>query len=571
MSNYLDKLKVKCNMDDKLFEIINDIFDKLLDFSYITKRQVKKLQKKLYENIDTILIGNDVNIDYKSGYYDAVKKELYIKDLNNIESIYLRILYVLSTTEISKESFAVGYSTSSLSTSDYKIRHLNFGLNRAITSNLVCRLLYTTPTTLSIMPTYRTYENDFLGNKVSSDNDIYFLEGKLLAQICYIFDINEEELYNNMFISPRKFLKKLSSKINDNIDNNLFRLLDDISRSYSTYNKLVYFNMLLNENYLNTKRKILNSDVKSLEKERESINLAITTALSKLSEKFDLNEDAFCNVEDSLSEEINNLEETILENISNLQNILVDYLIQNKQKYSTISYAIKLKELQKILIVENSKLEEAIFKTISIELMNTFENTASNMIEKIKYSIINEILSSEKYIKIYKNMEFKKLSNITKQSNYEVVAVTVDDSFVQLIGIDNLNFTMKSLEKNTHSISLNNMGYLLNTPSVTKDIRVYEKIFTIIHTKFPKFSNIRIENMYLVSEDDFTIVIILHDNTFSILQVTEKDDGSYNLKMVKLSEAYTLFNLRNNSLPAIYNKTESPIQRLFSIFFFTQL
>lgn len=567
MSNYLDKLKEKCNADDRLFVIINNIFDKLLDFSYITKHQMKKLQKKLYDNIDTILIGNEANVDYKSGYYDAVKKELYIKDLNNIESVYLRILYALSTTESSKYTYNVGYSTSTLSTSDYKIRHLNFGINRAIISNLVCRLLYTTPTTLSIMPTYKTYENDFLGNKISSDNDIYFLEGKLLAQICYILDINEEELYNNLFTNPRKFLNKLLSKTN-NIDSNLFKLLDDISKNYSTYNKLIYFNKLLNENYISTKRKILKSDVKSLEKQRETIMRAITSAITKLSENSDSDEDMFINIEDSLSEEINNLEENILENISNLQNILVDYLIQNKQNYSSISYAIKLKELEKILIGKNTKLENAIFNTISIELMNTFENTASNMIEKIKYSIINEILSSDKYIKIYKNMEFKRLSNITNKENYEVVAITVDDSFVQLIGIDKLNFTMKSLEKNTHSININNMAYLLNTPSITKDIRTYEKIFTIIHTKFPKFSNIRIENMYLVTEEDFSIVIILHDNTFSILEVAEKEDNSYNLKMVKLSESYTLFNLRNNSLPAIYNKKESTIQRLFSLLFF---
>lgn len=572
MSNYLDKLKEKCNMDEKLYQIITDIFYKLLDFSYITKHQVKKLQKKLYDNIDTILVGNDINIDYKSGYYDAVKKELYIKDLNNIESIYLRILYALSTTETSNDNYAVGYSISALSTSDYKIRHTNFGINRAITSNLACRLLYTTPTTLSIMPTYRTYENDFLGNKVSSDNDIYFLEGKLLAQICYILDINEEELYNNLFNSPKKFLKKLLSKMNNNVDVNLLKILDDISKNYSAYNKLVYFNKLLNENYLNTKRKILNSDIKDLEKEKDSINLAISNALSKLVEtsNFDSSEDEdlFTNVDDSLSEEINKLEETILEDISNLQNILVDYLIQNKDDYSTISYAIKLKELEKILLVENNKLKDTIFNTISIELMNTFENTASNMIEKIKYSIINEILSSDKYIKIYKNMEFKKLSNVTNKNDYEVVAITIDDSFVQLIGIDNLNFTMKGLEKNTHSITINNMGYLLNTPSVTKDIHIYEKIFTIIHTKFPKFSNVRIENMYIATEDDFSIVIILHDDTFSILEVTQKEDDSYNLKMVKLSESYTLFNLRNNSLPAIYNKKESAIKRLFSMFFF---
>lgn len=568
MSNYLEKLKKKCDMDEKLFAIITEIFNKLLDFSYITKFQSKKLQKKLYENIDTILIGNDINIDYKSGYYDAVKKELYIKDLNNIESVYLRILYALSTTEISKESYAVGYSTASLSTSDYKIRHSDFGINRAVTSNLACRLLYTTPTTLSIMPTYRTYENDFLGNKIASDNDIYFLEGKLLAQICYILDINEEELYNNLFISPKKYLKKLLSKMNNKIDINLFKLLDDISRNYSAYNKLIYFNKLLNENYINSRRKVLKSDIKDLEKQKDNINLAITNALSKLSDKYETNDDLYINIEDSLSEEINILEESILNNISKLQNILVDYLIDNKSKYSCITYAIKLKELNKILVVKNDKLEDAIFKTISIELMNTFEHTASNMIEKIKYSIINEILSSDKYIKIYKNMEFKKLSNVTKKDNYEVVAITVDDSFIQLIGIDKLNFTMKSLEKNTYSINLNNMGYLLNTPSLTQNIRMYEKIFTIIHTKFPKFSNIRIDNMYLAVEDDFALVVIPHNDTFSILEVEQGQNDSYNIKMVKLSEAYTLFNLRNNSLPAIYNKKESKIQRLLSLFFF---
>ena len=566
MSNYLEKLKKKRDMNEKLFAIITEIFNKLLDFFYFLKFQSKKLQKKLYENIDTILIGNDINIDYKSGYYDAVKKELYIKDLNNIESVYLRILYALSTTEISKESYAVGYSTASLSTSDYKIRHSDFGINRAVTSNLACRLLYTTPTTLSIMPTYRTYENDFLGNKIASDNDIYFLEGKLLAQICYILDINEEELYNNLFIAPKKYLKKLLSKMNNKIDINLFKLLDNISRNYSAYNKLIYFNKLLNENYINSRRKVLKSDIKDLEKQKDNINLAITNALSKLSDKYESNDDLYINIEDSLSEEINTLEENILSDISKLQNILIDYLIDNKSKYSSITYAIKLKELNKILVVKNDKLEDAIFKTISIELMNTFENTASNMIEKIKYSIINEILSSEKYIKIYKNMEFKKLTNVTQKDNYEVVAVTVDDSFVQLIGINKLNFTMKTLEKNTHSITLNNMGYLLNTPSLTQNIRMYEKIFTIIHTKFPKFSNVRIDNMYLAAEEDFALVVIPHNDTFSILQVEQVQNDSYNIKMVKLSESYTLFNLRNNSLPAIYNKKESKIQRLLSLF-----
>lgn len=566
MLNYLDKLKEKCNINDELFEIINDIFDKLINFSYITKHQAKELQKKLYKNIDTLLIGNEINIDYKSGYYDAVKKELYIKDIKNLESVYLRILYALTTTEITKDTYSVGYSISSLSPSDYKIRHENFGLNRAVTSNLVCRLLYTIPTTLSIMPTYRTYENDFLGYKISSDNDIYFLEGKLLTEICYILDINEEELYNYLFTSPKKFYKKFMTKISDNFGYDICKLLDSISRNYSLYNKLNYFNKCLNDNYINTKRKFLKSDIESLQKEKDAINLAIANTLSKVSNKYYDSDDVFINVEDSLAEEINNLEELILNDISSLQNTLVDYLVNDKTRYSHISYAVKLKELEKILIVENRTLRKAIFETISIDLMNTYENTASNKIEKIKYSIINEILSSDKYIKIYKNMKFQKLSSLIN-CDKEIVVVTTDDTFIQMIEINDLHYAMKNLENNTVSINLTNMSYLLNTPSVTKDINIYEILFTKIHTKFPKFSNVRIENMYLVTEDDLTLIVILQNDSFSILQVVGNDYNTYDLKTVKLSEPYTLFNLRNSSLPTIYSKKDSIFKRFFSFLF----
>lgn len=568
MENYLEELKKKCQIDNFLFDVITDIFDKLIDFSYISKHQAKKLQKKLYQNINTVLIGNNLNIDYKSGYYDAVKKELYIKNIHQIESIYLRILYALTTTEIDKNTYAVGYSTSTLSTSDYKIRHENFGINRAVISNLACRLLYTIPTTLSIMPTYRTYENDFLGNKISSDNDIYFLEGKLLAQVCYVLDMSEEELYNNLFTSPKKFLNKFKAKISNHLDDNFLKIFDDISRSYSTYNKLVFFNKCLNDNYLNMKKKVLKSDIKDLKKEKEKIKLAIQNALQKLSPTYDEETELFECIEDSLAEEINNLEESILSNISKLQNILVDYIIAHKSEYSTISYAIKLKELDKILILKNEHLKESLFETISTELLNSSESTASNMIEKIKYSIVNEVISSDKYIKIYKNMKFKTLSNINTKKDSEVVALLVDDTFMQLIQIDHLNFTMKGLENNTHSIVLDNMGYLLNTPSIHKDLRVYEKLFTIVHTKFPKFRNVQIENMYLVNKDDISLLVILQNDEFSILKIEPKENESYQLKMVSLSEPYTLFNLRSNSLPMVYQKKENPFQRLFDLFFF---
>ena len=341
--NYLDKLKEKCKVEERFYSIVEGIFEKLLEFGYINKRQKKKLYRKLYENIDTILIGNNKQIDYKTGYYDAVKKELYIRDLNNIESVYLRIIYIITTTQISRDSFAVGYSIASLSKRNYKIEHKNFGINRAIVSNLVCRLLYTIPTALTIYPTYRAYQNDFLGKEITSDNDIYFLEGKLIRQICYCLNISEEDLYYNLFNFPTKNLNKILRKTKyENYDEILLKL-DEISRTYSNYNKLTYFNKLLNDNYLNIKKNILSENVNELYKEQEKIKSAIYSTLEKYEIDMDDEEDENFNVEASLSEKISDFEELILNDITYIQNILVDFLLENENKYSVIEYVKKRK------------------------------------------------------------------------------------------------------------------------------------------------------------------------------------------------------------------------------------
>jgi hypothetical protein len=564
--NYLNKLKEKCNGDKKIYEIIDQIFEKLLEFGYVSRRQIKKLEKKLYNNIDTILIGNDVSIDYKTGYYDAVKKELYIKDLTNIEAVYLRIIYILTTTEISNDNYVVGYSDTILSKSDYKIRHQKFGINRAVVSNLVCRLLYTTPTTLSIMPTYRTYENDFLGNKISSDNDIYFLEGKLLRELCYISNMSEESLYSNLFISPKKYLVKFFkfSKFENHSD--LLTLLDNISKDYSNYNKLVYLNRLLNNNYLNIKKNILNDKKIEFKLEQTKIKLAIKNSIIPLiykDKKQEENENF--DVETSLSEEINKLEEKILNNIAVVQNIFVDILINSSMKYSNIEYAVKLKELDKILIVTNQKLKDEICNTISNKLLSYFENTSSNLIDKMKYSLVNEILSSDKYVKIYKNMAFHKLNNLELPHNTELMAITVDNSFMQLVKITNLNLQIKDLNNNTENIKLDNLGYLLSNPASNKDIHKIEKIFTGIRNKFTEFNNVPIENMFMSVVLDVTLVVVMHNNSFSIIEIID-NKTEIECKKTNLSDAYNIFNLKDSNLPVLYNKKETRMEKILSFF-----
>ena len=353
--DYLQKFKEKCGVDDKFIEKVQDLTSRLVEFGYISKMQVKTLYRKLYENVDIVLFGKDSTIDYKTGYFDAVRKELYIKDIDNTESFYLRVLYIFTTTKISDTSYIVGYSTASLAKTSYKIEHTNFSINRAIVSNLVCRLLYTVPTALSISPTYRTYENTFLGNKICADNDIYFLEGRLLTELCFVLNCNEEELYINLFNqNPIKFLEKFLKKNRLENYNDALSLLDKISKLNSNYNKLCFLNKLLDDNYINIKKNILDKKIVKIYKEEEiKIKVAIKSALIKL-EQNDNEDDADDNInidiDSSLAEKINTFENDILEKTYEFQSMLVKILIDSRILYKDIDYAVKLKKLQNILI-----------------------------------------------------------------------------------------------------------------------------------------------------------------------------------------------------------------------------
>ena len=64
--DYLDKLKEKCNLNDDFMEIVISLFEKLENFGYINRKKAKELEKKLYDNVDVVILGNAKNVDYKT-------------------------------------------------------------------------------------------------------------------------------------------------------------------------------------------------------------------------------------------------------------------------------------------------------------------------------------------------------------------------------------------------------------------------------------------------------------------------------------------------------------------------
>lgn len=557
MGIYLDKLKDKCDFDDKLLNIISDVISKLVEFGYVTPSQTKKLEKRLYNNIDTVHIGDDIKIDYKTGYYDSVKKELYLKDLSNLEAVYLRIIYALTTTTYNNINY-VGFSNVAISKSNYKIEFENYGINRAIISNLACRLLNTDPTALSIIPTYKTYESDFLGTKIKSDNDIYYVEARLLNQLCYISDIDKEKLYIDLFKNSKKnYFEKLFKKIKFKNYEKILLSLDDISLTYSNYNKLTYLNKLLNDNYLNVKRRIPRSNISDLEQEKDKIILLIQNSLQKiLSSNEEITEDDILqpNIEVRLSEQISTLENKLLSDIYYIQKLEADYLISKTDISNTFSYAIKLKKLQDISVLKNSELSEYIFKIITEKLMYSYEKNTSSNIEKIKYSIINQILSDEKYTKIYEGLNIYKMPTLNFNADTEIVILTIDNTFMQFIQVDNLLSHISSLSDNTLNINIDNMEYILNNNKINKDIPTIEKIYTSLKAKYPDLANTKLKDIYIAKLQKYNVALIPKDDNFVIIQIELKAD-KLQTKKLKLSSPYKVFNPKNfTNIPTIYKR-----------------
>lgn len=578
MSNliYLDKLKEKFKLTDEFIDKIIELFNNLINFGYIPRSSVKRLSKRLYDNINTIILGKENDIDYKSGYYDSIKKELYIKNINNTESVYLRILYAITTINYDKDKTSVGYSKVYASSPDYKIFHENYGINRAVLSNLVCRILYTLPESISLMPTYRTYQNNFLGYNIYSDNDMYFLEGKLLAQICEILNINEEDLYFYIFSqNPPKYLEKILSKTNFQDMSSLLKNLDDLSRIYSNYNKLCYFENLLNENYIDIKKHILNDNIDDLEKENKRIKSIINDSLSKLKiSNISEDDDGFAeSIETSLSEKINQLEENIINSISYIQNLLVDNIISKRNKFVNIEYAVKLKKLENSLIIENDKLSKEIFDVIYKDLLVGDEPSSVNLIEKIKYSLINEILSNDKFKKARKSLYFRNIHDVLDDNNSDksYITVNIDSSFIELIEINDLTNPIENLKNNTKVIEINNLKHLLNSDMLNTITSEIEIIASSIRKEYQKFSHVPLEDMFICGIDGFRLLIILQNNDINIVKLENKE-GKLTTRLLTLSDSFKVFDNSSVSnyrktLPTVYKgKKKGILKRFFSIF-----
>lgn len=545
-NKYLVKLAQKCNLSEQFLRIIDDLLNKLIDFGYISKIQKTKLSKRLLNNIDTVIIEkNDNAIDFKTGYYDANKKELYLRDISNIQSVYLRLLYAMTTKEISNNVYSTGYASSFQSQNSFSIEHVNFGINRAVISNLVCRLLYTLPATLSIIPTYRTYENNFLGYKITSDNDIYFLEGKMVRQMCYVLGISEEKLYENLFsLNPIREINKIFAKIQNT---ELLETLDKLSRTYSNYNKLCYYSKIISDNYIETKKAVNTANENVTIARGKEILLSLKKVMAKMFPELDKDDERLMDFEfeGSLSEKIGELEDYILDYISKIQIILSNELLKTKNKFSPIGYVIKLKTFEDLLILKNLSIKKEIHDTIMHNLIYANEFSCTNLIEKIKYSLALVGLSNHGSLKVFSDTKFYKVGSTDNSISRCVVAIR-NANFLEIANVTNLDAETQDIENNVEVLKSQSIAHMLNTNVSTENL---EKVITSIREYDNSFKSLDINNLYLAKDEHHSYILVNNISSCAVFEVTK----DMSVTKLNLSEEYTILG-ETISLPTVYKE-----------------
>ena len=570
----LEHFKETLNASDYFVGITESLIDKLLEYEYISSFKLSHYLRKLTNNISELRIDTNNPYEYKTGYYDANKKEMYIKSTRNVSATYLRLLYALTTTEVDKNIYESGYATTKLSTENYKLCHYNFGINRAIMSNLVYKLCNLVPSSLQISEIQQTSTHNFLGFKIESQNDMYFLEGKILSELCYVLDLDPELLYRGLFTRhPMRVLNRAFKKKKFKRSDDFLIVLDGISRKYSTYNKLVFLSQKLNENYVEYKKNVLTSDVNDINKEKALIEQEIADVLAKFKrdttpkETIESDDEAIIEEDldevldytSSLAETIQKLYDDLREQIIYIQDILAEQLIENSKNLSYTLYASKLKCFNNILIVPNKRLSDKIEEIITFKLMPESEVTGSNLIDKIKYALIEQILAEKDYSDISNTFSFYNIDSLENAENGSCLIILnhskPPSKILEVSGLDESghNYTITP-------IPLDNLSHIMNTGYSTFFVGNIEKLYTDLKNNFKKFSNIPLDQIYVFEYNSKKYLLLQVNGIPQIVAFSTQEIRNFGIQ--PLSEKYKVFgksvvktkSKSTTTLPTLYKK-----------------
>ncbi|MCL2860577.1 MAG: hypothetical protein FWF46_08590 [Oscillospiraceae bacterium] len=540
----LDDFQKKFNLDNSFIEIVASLFDKLVSFGYIGNSQKSDLIEKLNQNVEHVILGTTDKYDYKSGYYDAPSKTLYVKDPTNKAAIYLRVLYAITTNKIDETTYNVGFSTTRFDLETHKrLVHENFAINRTVFANLTCKLLNALPTSISIEPSNATYSHDFLGHAITSGNDMYAMEGKILSEMCFALNLSEEIIYEAIFLDTGiQSLKRIFEKVDFQENKEFLLTFDQVSRRYSNYLKFVHILKLLNLNHIELKKKVLNPEFDEIKAERAVILNKLKENLNNFVNIADINEDA--DLTAVLEETLKKFEQEILEDITHIQQILANKIITAMEHLPIYIYISKLKQFNDMLIFPNNKISETIFNIIIFKIMECTELTEINIIQKFRYSLINYVLFLEKLKEISKKITFYiSMNDISSNETSGYAIIMVNDVFSQIIKVVDLDKGIQDIENNCMVVKTDSLKQVINNEHTNERVERIEKIVEALKSAYVELVNIPLENIFIFSCEGKEFLIV--DKIKGVeLFLVKYEAGSYECVKLGLSESFLLFDAK---------------------------
>ena len=391
--------------------------------------------------------------------------------------------------------------------------------------------------------------------------------------MCYILSIDPEILYASLFSKdPIKELTSILNKKGFKKYKDFLKLFDSISRKYNLYNKLAFLSQKLNENYLEYKKHILKDDTGKIKVEKKIIETQIANVLSSIFnyrnksvkdnyDEEDEIESTDLTLTSSLAEALENLEQDLKDSLISLQDILAEQLISSSKNLVTYKYASKLKLFNDILIVPSKKINEEIQNTILNKLMPKTEVTGINLIQKIKYAIIEDVLSKEDYSNISKTFSFYNINNfIDEENGTTLVILGADKRFSRLLEIKGLNNSLSDFTFELNYLPLDNLKHLMNNSYSNIHIQNPELLFTSVRNDFNEFSNLSMDNIFVFEYNNKNYLTIYHNGNVNIISY-KYVNKEYTFTLLDLSEQYSVFgetkisnNIFISNLPMLYKK-----------------
>lgn len=541
----------KLNLDSIYTDYLAQLLNGLATLGYISNRDFDKYIQIIDSNVKNVIISNETTIEFKTGHYDARKKEIYIKNYGDKETFFHRMIYALTTKSHISGKIYMGYNKIYFDEDTKNFEHHNFSLNRAIVTDITLNLL----NLYGDIKKGTNYERSILSNIITTDHNTYFLENYLFNQLCISLNINSTEFCKNLFSkNPIKFIERIESKYAINTVG-ILKIFDDISRTFSHYNKITYFESLAKN--INDRNESGDIDA-SLELERE-LKL-VSYKINDIMEKYEFK---YATIEDLKKFYSDN----ILEGINKYQNAMVDILLETSKELEPFYQAAKLKEFDRYIVNPNPKLDNAIYEVIQYKVLSQAELTSTNLIEGIKFDIILNLIESTRYGRIYKNFYFQIIESISNHDTIYLMLIS-DNMLVDIYKINHFEKQENKID-NLEKIHFDDIEHLIINDKLGADTFEYNQVY---HHAQKHFNNKKLfrKDVILLNIDSYDYCIVSSYNQLyfcSLNKILEKN--CYEFKLLELSEKYYVVkNLKetNETSLSTFVLPNNLFSRIFSIF-----